>query len=420
MDELSQHLVNVATKENIQLPADCATLIAAAAEGSVRDSLSLLDRAIAMHTDASGNISINPESVRDMLGLADKTQSFTLLKQLFSGQTEEALASAQKLHHQGADSAMLLSDLLDITHYLTRIVVAPQLANNLNYSPAEQGLAKEMAASLSVPALTRAWQILTKGAEEMRHAAHASATLEMILVRLGYAAALPTPSELVRQLQGSNSATGAASPAGEATRLGASAPSRSGEGISAHASHTAPRPHADMQPTASGAWANPTSPEGRGAPVAQLSQTTARSGASPVTAGSPATALKIEPIILAEVNSFLDVVKLFEERREALLASHLINDMRLVSFEQGRIEVKPISHMNPDVPARLNRRLSEWTGNKWNVIYNDRETGEPTIRETRAAAAKQLREYAIAHPRVQAVMEAFPGTTVIDFTPNKN
>ena len=393
MEELSQHLINVATKENIALPPECATLIAAAAEGSVRDSLSILDQAIAMHTDSAGAVNIATASVRDMLGLADKTQSFTLLKQLFAGKTDEALDAAQRLHHQGADPAALLSDLLDIVHYLTRIVVAPALLNNLHYSPAEQALAKEMAASLNVPALTRAWQILTKGADEMRHATHASATLEMILVRLGYASNLPTPSELVRSLQSANSNTHSASPTGEATRLSAPALSRSGEGMATMAS----TPRADTHPFA------PTS-------------TTVMSAGSAATA----TALKIEPVILAEVHSFADVVKLFEERREPILATHLINDMRLVAFEAGRIEVKPISHMNADVPARINRRLAEWTGDKWNLIFNTNIEGEPTIREQRNAALKQQRDYAFAHPKVQAVLEVFPDAKLVDFIPSKH
>lgn len=143
LDELSQHLVNVSGKENIALPADCATLIATAAEGSVRDALSLLDQAIALHTYAAGIITIDAHSVRDMLGLADKTQSFTLLQHLFAGEAEKALALATSLHAQGADAAMLLADLLDITHYVTRICVAPALVQNLSYSPAEQAKQKK-------------------------------------------------------------------------------------------------------------------------------------------------------------------------------------------------------------------------------------------------------------------------------------
>ncbi len=395
MDELAQHLINVATKESIALPEDCATLIAAAAEGSVRDSLSLLDQAIAMHTDAAGNVSINAESVRDMLGLADKTQTFRLIGKIFSGQAEEALADAQRLHQQGADPAMLLSDLLDITHYLTRIVVAPALANNLNYSPAEQTLAKEMAANLSIPALTRAWQILTKGADEMRHAAHASATLEMILVRLGYAAALPTPAELVRAVQ-SGGAIPASSP-GPSPAARSASTGGSAQAVS----------HASVH---SSAPANATVMATHAAPVARST--------SPVTA--TATAQKIEPLPTVELHSFLEVVELFEQRREPILVAALINDMRLVAFEAGRIEVKPISHIGADVPARINRRLAEWTGSRWNLVFNETAEGEPTIREQRNAALKQARDYAASHPKVQAVLAAFPDAVVVDFTPKKS
>ena len=391
MDELAQHLINVSAKESITLPQESATLIASAAEGSVRDSLSLLDQAIALHTDAAGAVTITTDSVREMLGLADKTQSFTLLKLLFDGKTDEALASAQKLHHQGADPVMLLSDLLDITHYLTRIAVAPALAQNLNYSPAEQALATEMAASLNVPALTRAWNILTKGSEEMRHAAQASATLEMILVRLGYAAALPTPTELVRAVQSGNIAAGrgtlASPPAGEATRLSAPALSRSGEGAPSAALHA----HTPLS--------HPSPARGEGY----------------VTATAP----KIEPQPMVEVHSFEEVVTLFETKREPILAAHLINDMRPVKFSQGHIEVKPIGHMSADVAARINRRLAEWTGTRWNLTFNEQAEGGPSMRELRAAAAKQARDYAVSHPKVQAVLAAFPDATVVDFTPAK-
>ena len=387
MEELTQHLINIATKENIALPTDCAALIAAAAEGSVRDSLSLLDQAIAMHTDSEGNVSIALPTVREMLGLADKSQSFTLLKLLFNGRTDEALAAAQALHHQGADPVMLLSDLLDITHYLTRIVVSPVLANNLQYSPHEQTLAQEMAASLSVPALTRAWQILTKGSEEMRHADHTASILEMILVRLGYASQLPTPAELVKSLQ-SNPPSLQHAAVNAAPRAAASP------------AHVAP-----ITSSARSEFSTATS---------------APSGATVMSAGGAATAAKIEPVALAEVHSFAELVQLFEEKREPILANHLINDMRFVRFEHGRIEVKPVGHMNPDIPARINRRLMEWTGAKWTIVYNENADGEPTIRDQRNVALRQARDYAIAHPKVQAVLDMFPGAIVADFTPNKS
>jgi DNA polymerase-3 subunit gamma/tau len=241
-----------------------------------------------------------------------------------------------------------------------------------------------MAASLSVPALTRAWQILTKGAEEMRHATHTSATLEMILVRLGYASALPTPAELVRRVGSSDdrmigSSVQTPSPLGQPT----------GNIHAQLATTNAPRTDhriigsSDHQSTAS-------------------------------------AALKIEPQPEIELHSFTEVVTLFEQKREAVLASHLVNDMRLVSFANGRIEVKPISHMNADVPARISRRLGEWTGNRWSMVYNEAATGEPTLRELRNAAAKQARDFAAQHPKVQATLKVFPDAQLIDFIPSKS
>ena len=376
MDMLAQHLVNVANKETIALAPDCATLIAAAAEGSVRDSLSLLDQAIAMGTDAQGTVTITPDGVRDMLGLADKTQTFALLKLLFSGDMEGALAQAKTLHSQGADSAMLLSDLLDITHYLTRIAVAPALLDNLHYSPAEQAMAKSMVDTLSIPALTRAWQIIVKGSEEMRHASNALATLEMVLVRMGFASQLPTPAEILRG------------------------------GVSAPAAAPAP-----------------SAPRGGSAAVHSMSSAVGSSSAPRSTTPAPSTVMsaaapKLETQPLIELHSFLEVVEQFEAKREAMLAKFLINDMRLVSFEQERIALKPISHIPADVPARLGRHLSDWTGKRWTVVYDEQAAGEQTIREQRAAALARQKEYAIAHPKVQAALAAFPDAE-IEYIPQK-
>lgn len=376
--ELAKHLMNVSGKENIALPEDCATLIAAAAEGSVRDALSLLDQAIAMGTDASGNVTLSADAIRDMLGLADKTQLFTLLKLIFSGDMEGALAQAKTLHAQGADSAMLLADLLDITHYLTRITVAPQLLDNLHYSPAEQAMAKTIVGELTVPALTRAWQIITKGIDEMRHASNALATLEMVLVRLGYAAQLPTPAEIIRG--------GVAAPV-----------------------TTAPAPAPRATAPAQAAVHSMTSAVSSPAPR------TITPGPSTVMS---AAAPKIEPKPLVEVHSFLEIVELFEAKREAMLAKFLVNDMRLVLFEKGRLEVKPVNHIPAEVPARLSRALTDWTGTRWTVVYNEAIAGEPTLREQRLAALEQQKHYALAHPKVRAALEIFPDAE-LEFVPQK-
>ena len=391
LEELAQHLVNVSNKESIALPMDCATLIAAAAEGSVRDALSLLDQAIAMHTDETGAVTLDPISIRNMLGLADKTQTFRLISLIFTGKMEDALTQVRTLHHQGANASMLLTDLLDITHYLTRICVAPALAENLHFSPAEQALAREMVGNLSVPALTRAWAILTKGVEEMRHATNTLATLEMILVRLGYASQLPTPAELVRNLNNSSSITNQAPAAIASPRVSESAPSA--------------------------ASSVSTMPQSTSFAPRDTQLTTARH-ASPVTATATAHKLAPEPQTVPEIDSFAELVELFETRREMTLSTHLANDMRPVSFAAGRVEVKPIGHIPADVPARIQRRLAEWTGERWNLVYNESATGEPSIGELRIIAIAKQRDYAVAHPKVVAALAMFPDADV-EFIPHK-
>jgi DNA polymerase-3 subunit gamma/tau len=240
-------------------------------------------------------------------------------------------------------------------------------------------LAKEMVGNLSVPALTRAWQILTRGNDEMRHAVNTLATLEMVLVRLGYAAQLPTPAEIVR------AGVLVAAPA-------AIAPS--------------PAPRAAAS----------------GGAVHQLSSAVGNAGPRVSTPASStvmgATAPQIEPQKAIELHSFPEVVELFEAKREAMLAKFLVNDMRLVHFEQGRIEVKPINHIPSDVPARIARMLTESTCARWTFTYNEAVAGEPSIREQRLAAIAKQKEYAMQHPKVQAALEIFPDAE-IEFIPQK-
>ena len=362
-ETLSRHLVDVARREQVALDPVSAELIAVAAEGSVRDALSILDQAMAMHTDGAGATHITPESLREMLGIADQSRSFALIEQVMTGKVEEALTLVGTLYRQGIDPGLLLNDLMEIAHYLTRILAAPSLAADVHYSPKEQETAKRLAAQLSVPSLTRAWQILLKGAEEMRATSQSLACLEMILVRLGYASELPPPAALIKQLQEGS---------GQAPVV---------------ASQKYSAPHAP-----------PTSHH------------------TPRTSHRAAPVLAVQPVALPAPESFEEVVALFDSRREAMLTHHLTHDLRLVRFAPGRIEMQPVTHLSPDIPARINRHLSEWTGMRWSLIFTE-EQGAPTLAEMKKLAAEKARAYAEAHPKVQAVLAAFPGAKVLDIIP---
>lgn len=373
-DRLAAHLVDVAQREAITLPTECATLISAAAEGSVRDALSVLDQAIAMHTDAEGNTTLTADSLRAMLGMADKSHIFALLGHAFAGEAEPALKLAADMLAQSADASMILGDMLEITHYLTRLKAAPSLALDVHYSAAEQQLGKTMAQTMSVATLTRAWQVLTKAQDDMRHSNTPRATLEMALVRLAYAASLPTPASLMRELQSGGTTTS-----------------------------TSPKPAA---------------PSSRPAVVQALPSAVAAPTAPRAAYGSSgATALAVQPQLgSAQPQNFQDVVVLFETKREPILLAHLQQDVRLVKFEVGLIEFQPVGYLAPDVPVRLQRKLNEWTGNRWQIRFVEAQ-GEATLAERAAAEKAKWLEEAANHPNVQAVLATFPNAELIDVIP---
>ena len=392
-DMLADHLVSVAGKEGVTLTRECAMLIATAAEGSVRDSLSLLDQAIAMSATSDGVIEIVFERLRDMLGLADKTHSFALLQHIFTGETEQASLLLHQMYKNGVDPALLLSDLLDIVHYLTRIQVAPALANTIQFSPEEQKAAQAMVDKLDMPTLARTWQMLLKGVDELRGAPNLLAALEMVLVRLGYAAQLPSPADVIRRIESGTPLP--PSPPGGGARVASG-----GGSVDAVSS-------ARMGDTQLSA---PTTTMSRGNLALAVQQ-------------SPTLAPETAPAPLAVIENFIGLVTLMETRREPMLYSHLTHDVQLVTFARnangGHIELHPVRHLPADVPARIQRRVKEWTGQSWTVGFVDQK-GEPTIAEQRAQAKAQALSYAASHPRVQEVLSQFEGAEVIAFEPNKD
>jgi DNA polymerase III subunit gamma/tau len=189
---LTAHLMTIAGKEQVIMAEDAARLIAIAAEGSVRDSLSLLDQAIARGSD------ITATSVRQMLGTADNTATFSLLQLLLKGDVAGALSQLQKQYHDGADSLLIVQDCLEVTHLITRVKVAQQALADVTLSENDRTQAKAIADAMSMPVLTRLWQMLLKGISEVRLAPSPLAALEMLAVRIAYAAQLPTPAEIIR------------------------------------------------------------------------------------------------------------------------------------------------------------------------------------------------------------------------------
>jgi DNA polymerase-3 subunit gamma/tau len=362
-EALSAHLSAIAEKEKIAIEPAALSLIARAAEGSVRDGLSLLDQAIAHHPESA----ITGESVRDMLGLADRGRVLDLFEKLMGGEIAAALAEFRSLYDNGADPLVVMQDLLETTHFLTRVKVAPGAEGFFDGGSSEAARAVVMAGKLTVPGLTRAWQMLLKGLIEVRDAANPYPAAEMALVRLSYAAELPPTERLVRTLR-DNEAAGPA-PVPSVPR---------GTGGSA------------MRATAPGRASEEPKPNREDAPVS-----------APV-ASAPSV----------ELRNLEDIVALAKEKTARLLATQLETNVHLVSLERGRIQFRPNAQAPKTLANDLAQRLRDWTGERW-IVTLASEGGAPTLVEGRIAAMRAKKDAVSQEPFVRAVLDAFPGAEIV-------
>jgi DNA polymerase-3 subunit gamma/tau len=362
---LAAHLAAIAEKERIAVEPAALSLIARAAEGSVRDGLSLLDQAIAHHLGDTA-AAISGESVRAMLGLADRGRVLDLFERLMGGEIALALGEFKSLYDSGADPLVVMQDLLETTHFLTRVKVAPGAEGFFDGGSAEAARAVTMAGKLTVPSLTRAWQMLLKGLLEVRDAANPYPAAEMALVRLGYAADLPPTEKLVKSLRDGESA--------------------------------APTPQA-----------MPRAPSGGASPRAQA---TVLVSEQPATMRETAT----QPISMSapavDIRALEDIVALAKSKAARILATQLETNVHLVSLERGRVQFRPNAQAPKTLATDLANALRDWTGERW-IVTLASEGGGPTIVEQRIAADRAKKDAVSQEPFVRAVLDAFPGAEIV-------
>ena len=362
---LVSHLDRICAAEGVASEPDALAAIARAAEGSVRDALSLLDQAV-----AHGAGLVAAAAVRDMLGLADRGQVLDLFEATMRGDVAAALAVLRSAWEAGADPAQIVADLAALAHLVTRLKLVPDAARDPALTEAERVRGADFAARLSVRSLSRAWQILSKAVPEVSTAPRPLAAAEMALVRLAYAADLPSPDELIRRLR---------QDAGEGAPPPLPAPSRQ-------------------------TWqAPPTSGGGGGG------------GSASIAAARPAPEIvhAVAPVAGPTLRRFEDVVALAGERREIGLKTALEHDVRPVSFDEGRIAIALGPGASRTLANDLSRALSDWTGRRWVVVLST-EPGEPTLAERKLRRESDRRSDAASHPLVQAVLSSFPGAEIVD------
>ncbi|WP_298974648.1 DNA polymerase III subunit gamma/tau [uncultured Roseobacter sp.] len=365
----------IATAESAEIAEDALALIARAAEGSARDATSLLDQAI-----SHGAGETTALQVRAMLGLADRGRVLDLFDMILKGDAAAALTELSAQYAEGADPMAVLRDLAEITHWVSVVKITPEAAEDPTVSPDERSRGLAMAEALPMRVLTRLWQMLLKALDEVASAPNAMMAAEMAIIRLTHVADLPSPEELVRKLQGT---TPPATPA----------PNGPGGG------------------SAQGAGARAA---GGGASAVASARSNAGTGAGPATA----QAIDLDAA-LARFPTFAHVVELIRANRDGKLLADVETDLRLVSYQPGRIEFEPTERAPRDLAQRLGQRLQMWTGNRWAVTVVS-DGGDKTIDEVRNAKKYALEAEAKEHPLMQAVLAQFPKATIKDIrTPDQ-
>jgi DNA polymerase-3 subunit gamma/tau len=376
---LVRHLEGICAKEGISVEPEALALIARAAEGSVRDALSLADQAIAHAAGA-----VRAEDVRQMLGLADRARVIDLFEALMRGDMAAALTELRDQYDSGADPAVVLTDLAEFTHFVTRVKIVPGVADDPSLAEVERMRGRAFAASLSMRVLSRAWQMLFKGLAEVKDAGKPLAAAEMVLVRIAYAADLPTPDELIRSL-GSDASSAPAAPNGNGSATAAPPATPSAQRYdaprSAQRSSLAP---AQLM-------------------TAQVPDFVPQRSAQPI-AAAPAPAVA--------VRSFPDLVALADEKRDVMIKLALERDIRLVRFEDGRLEIALEPSARKTLVNDLSRKLNEWTNRRWMVVVSA-DAGAPTMRAQADAQRAELEQGVRADPLVQAVLARFPGAEIV-------
>ncbi|CAP57411.1 putative DNA polymerase III tau subunit [Gluconacetobacter diazotrophicus PA1 5] len=395
--DLAAHFGRIARAEGAECTPDALALIARAADGSVRDGLSLLDQAIAQGSvEGDGAAPIGAERVADMLGLADRGRVFDLLEAVLAGQPDRALAITDEAHARGADLGVMLGDVLELVHTVSRLKAVPALRQSADLPEAERERGGALADRLSVPVLGRTWQMLLKGLSEVEMAPDRREAAEMILIRLCYVADLPPPGDLVRRLTEGGETGGSGSGALSGGPAQGTSQGTSASGLSVPGRPVSGNPVSGGQVMAHGGL-----------------RMVANGGvriADPVAEPAPEP-VPVEPAPepepdAAALTTWREVVA-FVSGRDAMLHGHLRHSTHLVEFAPPRIAIRVDRAGLPGLTRRLETLLRRETGQAWEVRAST-EAGQPTLAEQGAEIIQFHRAAAEAHPLVRAIFARFP------------
>ena len=359
---LTDHLERICGLESASVARDGLSLIARAAEGSVRDALSLLDQAIVQGGDQDAPV--GAEDVRNMLGLADRARVLDLLEHALSGRTSDALAELASLYDAGGDPVVITRDLLDYVHSLSRVKAVGKSADLGEAAETIERLAN-LSERMTLGQLTRYWRILLTALDDIRQAPDALSAAEMTLLRLISAAMLPPPEDAARLL--------------------------------------ASTPPATVPPEA------PGKPEARPAPPQPVARTV-----TPVAAPTPAPSTPdTGPANSNGPHDFEGLIALLQAKRDIGLQSDVERFVRPVAVQPCAFTFQPLEDAPPDLAQRLAKRLLEWTGDRWAVLADPAQQGGETWSERKKRLKQERVDAAHRDPAVVEAMDLFPGAELV-------
>ncbi|GAN57505.1 DNA polymerase-3 subunit gamma/tau [Acetobacter aceti NBRC 14818] len=382
--ELLSFFTGIVEKEHVSAEQEALKLIARAADGSVRDGLSLLDQAIAQGagTQGASDGSVTEAGVAAMLGLSDRAAIFDLFDCLMRGNVTEAIRLSDNMYDRGNDPGLMLRDLAELTHTVTRLKTVRGLEDTLELPEMERTRGAAFAGSLSLSTLSRLWQMLLKGISEVDDAPLRREAAEMVLIRLCHAATMPPPEELLKKLR-SGEVAPVVAPVNRVADDGRDAP---------RAMMSPPEDGGSRrQRVANERWGDVG--EGSSEPI-PLARASAPSGPQPP-------------------RSWRELVAFVKDNREATLHGHLCHSTHLVTFSPPLVEVRIDSPAPPDLVKRLQEMLRASFGSEW-VVRTAEAQGEPTLAEQSAEIIQLHNRRSSNHPLVQAILGVFPDAELGD------
>ena len=355
--ELTNFLDKICKLENVKIDQEAIALIVRAADGSVRDSLSLLDQAVANNQD-----NISSKLITEMLGIADRGKIFELLENILKGNATEAINIYHSLHKSGADVIMIFDELLNAVHFITQLKINPNLKDEILIPELERVQGSSLAANLSMASIGIVWQVLFKGYQELQSGFHIFQHGEMIILRLIFLYDGPGPRDLLKKIESNDE---------------------------------------------SDSIENNNQVEKKISNEIRENKT--------INFKNEPVKLNTQKFSSLNVSTFRKFVDLFYENREGMLHSQLYNNVKLISFDEGKLVLNSSNIKDPHFNRTIAKLISKWTGRIWQIESSSSNLGKSLNEEdiiNQQAEIEKMKN----HPEIKKILETFPGIKIHSIT----